>query len=84
MKLEQAENQLTQNAKSFGFNPYAEKKKKEESQLSKIAKDNSKTSGEAVHAMMGQVLKDFLFNHSHHHHDHQHQHAADADDAMVV
>eukprot|EP00160_Parvularia_atlantis_P014278 Unigene3455_Nuclearia_a/m.10576 Unigene3455_Nuclearia_a/g.10576 ORF Unigene3455_Nuclearia_a/g.10576 Unigene3455_Nuclearia_a/m.10576 type:complete len:288 (-) Unigene3455_Nuclearia_a:44-907(-) len=82
MKLQQAELQLSQSAKTLGFVSTSDRKK-DESQLSKIARDSSKITGEAVHAMMGQVLKDFLFNHAGHGHDHAYGGAAAGDEAMM-
>ncbi|KAI7863460.1 JAB1/Mov34/MPN/PAD-1 ubiquitin protease-domain-containing protein [Spinellus fusiger] len=43
---------------------YGDRKKNEESQLSKVTKDSAKIAVEAVHGMISQVLKDSLFNHT--------------------
>jgi COP9 signalosome complex subunit 5 len=40
----------------------APEKKKDESQLSKLTKDSTKTTIEQVHGLMAQVMKDILFN----------------------
>jgi COP9 signalosome complex subunit 5 len=56
-KLEQAEQQL---GHSGGF--MMEQERKEESKLSKAAKDSSKITIEALHGLMNQVIKDRLFN----------------------
>jgi len=60
-KLEQAETQL-QHSGRMGYNFFASDKKKEESQLSKLTKDATKTTMEQVHGLMSQVIKDVLFN----------------------
>jgi COP9 signalosome complex subunit 5 len=39
-----------------------EQERKEESKLSKAAKDSSKITIEALHGLMNQVIKDRLFN----------------------
>jgi hypothetical protein len=39
--------------------------KKGQDKLSKVIKDSSKLTGEVLHGLMGQVLKDALFNHHH-------------------
>jgi len=57
-KLEQAENQLAHSGRmGAGFFD-----KKEESKLSKVTKDSTKTTIEHVHGLMSQVIKDVLFN----------------------
>jgi len=65
-KLEQAETHLSHSGRvgtSFMSSVQAGvDKKKEESQLSKIAKDSTKTTLEQVHGIMSQVIKDVLFN----------------------
>jgi len=60
-KLEQAETQL-QHSGRMGGGMFFPEKKKEESQLSKVTKDGTKTAIEQVHGLMTQVLKDSLFN----------------------
>jgi len=58
-KTEQAETQLQHSGRMGGFFP---EKKKEESQLSKVTKDATKTAVEQVHSLMNQVNKEHLFN----------------------
>lgn len=41
---------------------YGDRKKNDESQLSKVTKDSSKITVEAVHGLLSQVLKDQVFN----------------------
>ncbi|CAA7408199.1 unnamed protein product [Spirodela intermedia] len=60
-KLEQAENQLS-HMRLGSFILASQKKKEEESQLAKIARDSSKITVEQVHGLMSQVIKDTLFN----------------------
>jgi len=59
-KLEQAETQLAHSGRMGGY--FMPEKKKDESQLSKLAKDSSKVALEQVTAVMTQVMKDNLFN----------------------
>jgi len=59
-KLEQAETQLAHSGRMGGF--MVSEKKKEESQLSKLTKDSTKTTIEQVHGLMSLVMKDVLFN----------------------
>jgi len=59
-KLEQAETQLAHSGRMGGYFPTD--KKKEESQLSKLAKDSTKVALEQVTGVMTQVMKDNLFN----------------------
>ncbi|KAJ3099316.1 COP9 signalosome complex subunit 5 [Phlyctochytrium planicorne] len=60
-KIEQAESGLSQNSKLGVM--YTEKKKGEgASALAKVAKDSSKISIEANHALLSQLLKQILFN----------------------
>jgi len=61
-KLERAETQLSITGKMLGGLTQPLEKKKEETQLSKVAKDSSKTAIESIHGLMAQVLKDSLFN----------------------
>ncbi|RUS20143.1 JAB1/Mov34/MPN/PAD-1 ubiquitin protease-domain-containing protein [Endogone sp. FLAS-F59071] len=62
-KLEQADSALSQNGRAPGFSP-GDKKKGEESQLSKVTRDSSKITVEAAHGLISQVLKNYLFNKS--------------------
>ncbi|KAL3745723.1 hypothetical protein ACJRO7_014787 [Eucalyptus globulus] len=60
-KLEQAENQLAHTR----FGPLIappQRKKEEDSQLTKITRDSAKITVEQVHGLMSQVIKDILFN----------------------
>ncbi|KAL6530805.1 proteasome regulatory particle subunit RPN11 [Orobanche gracilis] len=57
-KIEQAENQLSHSR--FGI--ATQRKKEEESQLTKITRDSAKITVEQVHGLMSQVIKDILFN----------------------
>jgi COP9 signalosome complex subunit 5 len=59
-KLEQAESQLAHSGRLGGY--FVPDKKKEESQLTKIARDSIKTTLEQAHGMMAEVMKDVLFN----------------------
>lgn len=59
-KLEQAETQLAHSGRIGSY--FVHEKKKEESQLSKVTKDSSKTSIEQVNGLMSQVIKNVLFN----------------------
>jgi COP9 signalosome complex subunit 5 len=59
-KLEQAETQLAHSGRVGSF--LLGDKAKEESQLSKVSKDSSKTSIEQVNGLMSQVIKHSLFN----------------------
>ncbi|KAL0372025.1 UNVERIFIED_CONTAM: COP9 signalosome complex subunit [Sesamum calycinum] len=60
-KIEQAENQLSHSR--FGSLLAApQRKKEEESQLTKITRDSAKITVEQVHGLMSQVIKDILFN----------------------
>jgi len=58
-KLEQADSQLGHGGRMSGMMP---EKKKEESQLSKLTKDCTKTTIEQAHGMMSQIMKDMIFN----------------------
>jgi len=60
-KLEQAEGQLQHSGRIGGFYVPSDRKK-EDSHLSKIARDSSKMCTEQVHGLMSQVIKDTLFN----------------------
>ncbi|CEG78022.1 Putative COP9 signalosome complex subunit 5a [Rhizopus microsporus] len=42
---------------------HGDRKKTDETQLSKVAKDSSKITAEAIHGLVSQVLKDQVFNH---------------------
>ncbi|KAL1532339.1 COP9 signalosome complex subunit 5a [Salvia divinorum] len=60
-KIEQAETQIAHSG--FGSLVIAPQRKKEqESQLNKIARDSAKITVEQVHGLMSQVIKDILFN----------------------
>ncbi len=59
-KLEQAETQLSHGGRLGSF--FAPEKKKEESQLTKLTKDTTKTTIEQVHGLISQVMKDICFN----------------------
>ncbi|CAA0812412.1 COP9 signalosome complex subunit 5b [Striga hermonthica] len=60
-KIEQAENQLSHSR--FGsLIATPQRKKEEESQLSKITRDSATITVEQVHGLMSQVIKDILFN----------------------
>ncbi|CAB4005182.1 COP9 signalosome complex subunit 5 [Paramuricea clavata] len=58
-KLEQAEGQV---GRMGGYFPSGDVEKKEEGKLSKASKDSSKTTIEAIHGLMSQVIKNTLFN----------------------
>uniref|UniRef100_A0A914W8V5 COP9 signalosome complex subunit 5 n=1 Tax=Plectus sambesii TaxID=2011161 RepID=A0A914W8V5_9BILA len=60
-KLEQVDNSLTRNERTIDMHDG----KKGQDKLSKVIKDSSKLTGEVLHGLMGQVLKDALFNHHH-------------------
>ncbi|CDH56438.1 cop9 signalosome complex subunit 5a-like [Lichtheimia corymbifera JMRC:FSU:9682] len=59
-KLKQTNNSMT--GRMGGY--YGDRKKNDESQLSKVTKDSAKISGEAMHGLLSQVLKDLVFNQS--------------------
>lgn len=59
-KLEQAETQLQHPGRAGGY--HLPEKKKEDSQLSKLTKDCTKTTVEQVNGLITQVAKDLLFN----------------------
>lgn len=59
-KLEQAESQV---GRMGSFVMGIDQDKKEEGKLTKTTRDSSKTSIEAVHGLMSQVIKNKLFNH---------------------
>ncbi|CDS11961.1 Putative COP9 signalosome complex subunit 5a [Lichtheimia ramosa] len=59
-KLKQTNNGMT--GRMGGY--YGDRKKNDESQLSKVTKDSAKISGEAMHGLLSQVLKDLVFNQS--------------------
>ncbi|KAK3245194.1 proteasome regulatory particle subunit RPN11 [Cymbomonas tetramitiformis] len=64
-KLEQAEGQLAHSGRVGSFFLPSEKKK-EESQLTKISHDSTKTTVEQVKGIASQVIKDLLFNYRPH------------------
>ncbi|KAG0167264.1 COP9 signalosome complex subunit 5a [Apophysomyces sp. BC1015] len=57
-KLEQTNDSMT--SRMGGY--YGDRKKNDESQLSKVTKDSSKITVEAMHGLLSQVLKDLVFN----------------------
>ncbi|KAI9271468.1 JAB1/Mov34/MPN/PAD-1 ubiquitin protease-domain-containing protein [Phascolomyces articulosus] len=57
-KLEQTND--TMSTRMGGY--YGDRKKNDESQLGKLTKDSSKITGEAMHGLLSQVLKDIIFN----------------------
>ncbi|KAI7887452.1 Mov34-domain-containing protein [Lichtheimia hyalospora FSU 10163] len=59
-KLKQTNTSMT--GRMGGY--YGDRKKNDESQLSKVTKDSAKISGEAMHGLLSQVLKDLVFNQS--------------------
>lgn len=59
-KLEQAESQV---GRMGSFVMGIDQDKKEEGKLTKTTRDSSKTSIEAIHGLMSQVIKNKLFNH---------------------
>lgn len=61
-KLEQSEAQLGRSGFMLGMDAF---EKKSEDKLSKATKDGCKTTIEAIHGLMSQVIKDWLFNHVH-------------------
>eukprot|EP00270_Netrium_digitus_P007904 TRINITY_DN2319_c0_g1_i2.p1 TRINITY_DN2319_c0_g1~~TRINITY_DN2319_c0_g1_i2.p1 ORF type:complete len:358 (+),score=85.65 TRINITY_DN2319_c0_g1_i2:87-1160(+) len=61
-KLEQAENQLAHSGRIGAFFMPPQRRKEEESPLTRTAKDSSKIAVELVHGLMSQVIKDELFN----------------------
>ncbi|CAI9727182.1 COP9 signalosome complex subunit 5 [Octopus vulgaris] len=61
-KLEQSEAQLGRCGFMLGMDAF---EKKSEDKLSKATKDGCKTTIEAIHGLMSQVIKDWLFNHVH-------------------
>ncbi|KAI1287605.1 COP9 signalosome complex subunit 5 [Halotydeus destructor] len=58
-KLEQAETQLGRGGVIYAIEPH---EKRTEDKLSKATKDSCKTTIEAIHGLMSQILKDTLFN----------------------
>ncbi|KAL9980000.1 hypothetical protein ACROYT_G008530 [Oculina patagonica] len=59
-KLEQAESQV---GRMGSYMMGIDQDKKEEGKLTKTTRDSSKTSIEAIHGLMSQVIKNKLFNH---------------------
>ncbi|KAL1927127.1 hypothetical protein VTP01DRAFT_5090 [Rhizomucor pusillus] len=59
-KLEQTNDNMS--GRMGGY--YGDRKKNDESQLSKATKDSTKITGEAMNGMLSQVLKDLVFNQS--------------------
>ncbi|KAJ3194106.1 COP9 signalosome complex subunit 5 [Irineochytrium annulatum] len=60
-KIDQADSMLSQNQRGQ-FYGAGDRKKGESGSLSKVAKDSSKISVEASHALISQVLKNIVFN----------------------
>jgi COP9 signalosome complex subunit 5 len=58
--LEQADTQLAHGGRIGTY--FLHERKKEESQLSKVMKDSSKTCIEQCNGLMSQVIKNVLFN----------------------
>ncbi|CAG2111801.1 unnamed protein product [Medioppia subpectinata] len=58
-KLEYSEGQLGRGGFMLGMDPH---EKRTEDKLSKAAKDSCKTTIEAIHGLMSQIVKDTLFN----------------------
>ncbi|CAG2159176.1 unnamed protein product [Oppiella nova] len=58
-KLEYSESQLGRGGFMLGLDPH---EKRTEDKLSKAAKDSCKTTIEAIHGLMSQIVKDTLFN----------------------
>uniref|UniRef100_A0A646QE90 COP9 signalosome complex subunit 5 n=1 Tax=Hemiscolopendra marginata TaxID=943146 RepID=A0A646QE90_9MYRI len=58
-KLEQSESQMGRGGFMLGIDPH---EKKTEDKLAKATKDSCKTTIEAIHGLMSQVIKDKLFN----------------------
>lgn len=58
-KLEQSESQMGRGGFMLGMDPH---EKKTEDKLAKATKDSCKTTIEAIHGLMSQVIKDRLFN----------------------
>ncbi|KAG2176320.1 hypothetical protein INT43_005554, partial [Umbelopsis isabellina] len=63
-KLEQAESGLASRMGSY----FGDRRKNEESQLSKVTKDSTKITVEAAHGLISQVLKHLVFNQTRHEH----------------
>ncbi|KAM3588933.1 COP9 signalosome catalytic subunit rri1 [Umbelopsis sp. WA50703] len=61
-KLEQAESGLASRMGSY----FGDRRKNEESQLSKVTKDSTKITVEAAHGLISQVLKHLVFNQTRH------------------
>lgn len=58
-KLEQSESQLGRGGFVLGIDPH---EKRSEDKLAKATKDSCKTTIEAIHGLMSQIIKDRLFN----------------------
>lgn len=58
-KLEHSESQLGRGGFMVGLDPH---EKRTEDKLSKATKDSCKTTIEAIHGLMSQIVKDTLFN----------------------
>lgn len=57
-KLEHADSQLGRGSIVYSMDPH----EKKEDKLSKATKDSCKTTIEAIHGLMAQIIKDTLFN----------------------
>lgn len=58
-KLEHSESQLGRGGFMLGIDPH---EKRQEDKLSKATRDSCKTTIEAIHGLMAQIIKDTLFN----------------------
>ncbi|CAI7788033.1 unnamed protein product [Closterium sp. NIES-54] len=61
-KLEQAEGQLAHSGRIGGFLMPPQRRKEEESPLSRSTRDSTRITVEQLHGLMSQVMKDLLFN----------------------
>lgn len=61
-KLDQAEGQLAHSGRIGGFLMLPQRRKEEESPLSRATRDSCRITVEQLHRLMSQVMKDHLFN----------------------
>ncbi|GJP38179.1 hypothetical protein CLOM_g24087 [Closterium sp. NIES-68] len=61
-KLEQAEGQLAHSGRIGGFLMPPQRRKEEDSPLSRSTRDSTRITVEQLHGLMSQVMKDLLFN----------------------
>ncbi|CAI5524651.1 unnamed protein product [Closterium sp. Naga37s-1] len=61
-KLEQAEGQLAHSGRIGGFLMPPQRRKEEESPLSRSTRDSTRITVEQLHGLVSQVMKDLLFN----------------------